>query len=402
MTTTILHVSDTHLGNRQYRSRQRCDDFANAFDQAVDIALGEHSDYDNDPVDAVIHTGDLFDDTSPSLDDVHECQRILARLADADIPFYAIVGNHERKMRTQFMDLYEDAGLATRLDQEPTMVGDEDEVALYGIDAVRDRSWDSADFSLTPPEADDAYSIVCMHQLFAPPISDEFIAEYDLEPVVNRFETDVDAMALGDYHKRCAATVNGVKAFYPGSTERCAKSETDPRYVDILSVDPDRETTFQREQFQLNTRRFVVIPIEFGTGDTIDYVDQRLDEHEPLEDAVAIVELKGEQVPVTNKQIHERLQAREVTVSRVDDKRTLTEFNDADVPETAEVQDIDTAIDDALDEADLSDVTLGIEDVVRDDDDVAKSNVEAEVQDLFKDIQAEKFDDDEPTTEADQ
>jgi hypothetical protein len=37
--TRLLHVSDTHLGNRQYGSDIRRDDFADAFERAIQIAI---------------------------------------------------------------------------------------------------------------------------------------------------------------------------------------------------------------------------------------------------------------------------------------------------------------------------------------------------------------------------
>ncbi len=390
MTTTILHVSDTHLGYRQYRSQQRREDFVAAFNQVVDIALGEHPDYDTDPVDAVIHTGDLFDDTDPSIDDVYDCHEVLRRLADTDIPFYTIVGNHERKMETQFVDLYERSEVATRLDTTPTSVNDE--VALYGIDAVRSRSWETTDFSLTPPEfGDDVYRLVCMHQLFAPPIEDEFIAEYELEPVIDRFDIDVDALALGDYHEWTSATVDGVEAFYPGSTERCSKSERAPRAVNLMTIDPGSNSPLSRRRLTLDTREFVQIEIEFGRGDSINAVEQKLNEYDSLEEKVVIVELDGADVPVTNRQIHDRLQSRNVTVSKVDDNRTLSEFDDADLPDATEVQDIESAIDDALDDDEFTGIARGIEDIVRDDSDIAKSNIEDEVESLLETARTDRF-----------
>jgi len=62
MTTRILHVSDTPIGYQQYRNTTRREDFFEAFEQTIDIARGEHPNHDNEPVDAVLHTGDLFDD----------------------------------------------------------------------------------------------------------------------------------------------------------------------------------------------------------------------------------------------------------------------------------------------------------------------------------------------------
>ena len=92
MTIRLLHISDTHLGNRQYGSDIRREDFADAFRQAIEIAIDEE-------VDAVIHTGDLFDTRDPRLPDLNQCIDILQQLQSTDVPFYGIVGNHERKDR---------------------------------------------------------------------------------------------------------------------------------------------------------------------------------------------------------------------------------------------------------------------------------------------------------------
>jgi len=152
--TRILHVSDTHLGKRQYGSDIRKEDFAKAFEQAIDVAV------END-VDAVIHTGDLFDDPVPSLPTVMRAADALRPLEDREIPFYGIVGNHERKNDEQWLDLLKRTSAATRLGKTPTMVGD---VALYGIDAVRPSVWDNIDWQLQEPPDDAAWTILCMHE----------------------------------------------------------------------------------------------------------------------------------------------------------------------------------------------------------------------------------------------
>jgi DNA repair exonuclease SbcCD nuclease subunit len=393
MTTTVIHVSDTHLGLRQYRSPVRRDDFAASFEQVVDIATGVHPDHNIGPVDAVIHTGDLFDDQTTRLEDVYECQETLRRLADAGIPFYGIIGNHERKLHTQFMDLYAGNDLARRLDRTPTMVNDE--VALYGLDAVRDKSWDTANFTLTAPENDDAYRIVCMHQLFSPPIDDPFIAQYELEPVIDRFGMDVDAIALGDYHVRCGAQVGNVKTFYAGSTERCSRKEKAARSIDLLTIDPEATESLERRKLELNTRPFNVIEVEFGRDDGYEYVKQRIEEHLPLADSVAIALLQGETAPVTKQQIHELLQSKDAVVTRVEDQRSLTDFDVTDAPSKSDIKDMDTAVNDALADLSLSSEASDIEDIVRDTTDIVQSNVQGEVAQYIAAAEAKRFENDE-------
>ena len=101
--TKILHVSDTHLGKRQYRSDERREDYADAFEHTIQIAIEEE-------VDAVLHTGDLFDNKNPSLGTQIRCAQLINRLEEdvgSPIPFLTIVGNHERKRDHQFVDYIE-------------------------------------------------------------------------------------------------------------------------------------------------------------------------------------------------------------------------------------------------------------------------------------------------------
>ncbi len=86
---------------------------------------------------------------------MNRCIDILRTAADEGIPFYGIVGNHDRKIDDQWLDLIEQT-TAARLDTSPTMVNDD--VALYGIDAVPTPA-ESAGFE--PPPNEDAYRLPC-------------------------------------------------------------------------------------------------------------------------------------------------------------------------------------------------------------------------------------------------
>jgi exonuclease SbcD len=198
--TRIAHISDTHLGNRQYGSDVRRQDFIDAFENGVERAI-EHD------ADAIIHTGDLFHRRTPPLPQVNQCIDVLRQTAEADIPFLGIVGNHDRKMDDQWLDLIEHTGTAARLDSSPTMVADE--VAVYGIDAVPSPAWESTEFTLDEPENNNAYRLLCMHQLLHPPVP-EIMAEYPAESVIDRLNIDIDGLALGDYHESVSESVNGV------------------------------------------------------------------------------------------------------------------------------------------------------------------------------------------------
>ncbi len=85
---SIMHLSDTHLGNRQYGIAEREQDVYTVFDEAIDIALKEH-------VDLVIHTGDIFDSTRPPAQAFRQAILSLRKLKEKNIPVVAILGDHD-------------------------------------------------------------------------------------------------------------------------------------------------------------------------------------------------------------------------------------------------------------------------------------------------------------------
>lgn len=379
--TTLLHVSDTHLGNRQYGNETRSDDMAAAFEQAIEIAV-------NEGVDAVIHTGDLFDSRIPSLPEVTHCVQTLRTLKEADIPFYGIVGNHDRKMNEQWLDLIHETGTAHRLSREPTMIGDE--VALYGIDAVTKPSWHSTDFTLKPPETADAFTLLCMHQLLTPPIPgpEDFMADHSTSAVLDRVGIDIDALALGDYHKPVGAVVSDVPVWYAGSTERCSIDETEPRSVSLLEI---QDGTIRRQKHKLDTREFVSLSIEFSDGDAHGHVGETLDQYD-LEDTVTHATLRGERTAVTSSDVYSAAMDRGAAVCKVKDDRGRREIELDERPEKS-VREPNTIIEKQLAEAELSDTARTIDERVRSDVALpnAKGDVADEIEDDIKRAQANAF-----------
>jgi DNA repair exonuclease SbcCD nuclease subunit len=379
MTTRLLHVSDTHLGNRQYGSDVRRDDFAEAFEQAIEYAIDED-------VDAVIHTGDLFDSRDPSLPDLNRCIDILERLREADIPFYGIVGNHERKMDDQYLDLINKTRTAERLDRNPRLVNSE--VALYGIDAVTKPAWHAEDFELeTPPE--DAFTILCMHQLLDPPVP-ELFANHPLGDVLDRVNVDLDALALGDYHETVGTVENGTQVWYAGSTERCAKDETSPRTVSLLEID-DGELI--RREKELDTRDFIHIDIKFAEGDGHAYVEDVVDRHD-VEEKVVSVALDGESTTVTSRDVRGVVMNRGAAVCRVNDQRGGPDIDLSGGP-SGDIESADNLIEEKLAESNLSSVAVEIEERVREGK-ATPTGFDDEVEEFLMEAQDEAFDEDGP------
>jgi len=379
----ILHLSDTHLGNRQYGSDIRRKDFTSAFEAAIDRGIDEN-------VDAVIHTGDLFHRRTPSLPIVTDCIETLRKLADEDIPFYGIVGNHDRKMDQQWLDLIRETGTAQRLDQTPTMVNDD--VALYGIDAVTKPAWHAADFTLEEPPNPDAFRLLGLHQLFEPLVP-EFYADHDLIEVLERVDIEIDALALGDYHKTESRIVDGVPAWYAGSTERCSTDEIEPRTVSLLEIE---DGDLERREIELDTREFESIRIEFDKDDSHGYARDELNRHQ-LNDKVAIVTLTGERTPVTSSDVYDMAIDNGAAVCKVDDNRGRRQLDLEDEPQ-GEIQSADKLIEEKLADQNLSEIATDVEARVRTDDDLAQTAIDDTMEEFIKEAQVDAFD--EGLTEA--
>jgi DNA repair protein SbcD/Mre11 len=105
----ILHFADLHIGVENYGKvnpttglNTRLEDFVKSFDLLVENAIHEK-------VDLVIFAGDAFKINEPS--NTHQrlfAQRVL-RLAQADIPVFLLIGNHDQTNRygeSHALDIY--------------------------------------------------------------------------------------------------------------------------------------------------------------------------------------------------------------------------------------------------------------------------------------------------------
>ncbi|MFP9190745.1 DNA double-strand break repair protein Mre11 [Natrialbaceae archaeon A-CW1-1] len=356
--TRVIHTGDTHIGYQQYNAPERRQDFLEAFGAVVDDAIA-------DDVDAVVHSGDLFHDRRPGLIDLQGTVEILRRLADADVPFLAVVGNHEGKRDAQWLDLFADLGLATRLGPDPVVV---DAVAFYGLDFVpRSRRDDLAyDFDPVPEHAD--HAALVSHGLFEPFAH----ADWDTETVLEEASVDFDAMLLGDNHAADTAEVADTWVTYCGSTERASASERDDRGYNLVSFE---ESVAISRRSVPDTREFVFVEVELDDGEGIDRVQERVREYE-LEDSVVIVTVEGEGRPITPAGIEELAIERGALVARVNDRREIAE---ADEEVSVSFSDPDDAVRERVREMGLSNAALEIDRTVRDGE-VADTNVRESVE----------------------
>ncbi|ELZ58812.1 DNA double-strand break repair protein Mre11 [Haloferax sp. ATCC BAA-644] len=353
----MIHTGDTHIGYQQYHSPERRQDFLDAFERVVADAL------DGD-VDAVVHAGDLYHDRRPELPDLLGTLAALRRLDDAGIPFLAIVGNHESTRGGQWLDLFERLGLATRLGRGPHVVGD---VAFYGLDHVPRSRRDELDYQFDPADAERA--VLVAHGLFTPFAH----ADWETETVLAESNVDFDAVLLGDNHVPGTAELDGTWVTYCGSTERASASERDPRGYNLVEFAPDAVDIRRRT---LETRPFAFVEVDLAGDEGIERVRQRVREFD-LEDAVVIVELRGEGDAVTPAAVESFAVEEGALVARVNDKRDIDD--DAELATDVTFADPDDAVRERVREMGLSSAALDVDETVRAST-VADSNVRDEVR----------------------
>ena len=357
--TRVIHTGDTHIGYRQYHSPARRADFLAAFEAVVDDSIA-------DDVVAVVHAGDLFHDRRPDLEDLLGVLSALRRLDDADVPFLAVVGNHEATRGGQWLDLFERLGLATRLDDTPTVVGS---VALYGLDFVPRSRRDDLEYDFEPHDAEAATLV--SHGLFTPFPH----ADWDTETVLAASNVDFDALLLGDNHTPDTAEVEGTWVTYCGSTERASAAERDGRGYNLVTF--DGEVDIRRRAIE--TRPFVFVSVELAPGEGIERVREQVRQHD-VEEAVVVVEVTGEGDAVTPAAVEESAEDAGALLCRVTDRREV----DAESEVEVSFADPDDAVRERVEEMGLSTAARDVDETIRASK-VADSNVREEVKTRLED-----------------
>ena len=367
--TRVIHTGDTHLGYRQYHLPERRQDFLDAFQRVADDAV-------EDEVDAVVHAGDLFHDRKPGLADLLGTIDVLRTLDDADVPFLAVVGNHETTRDGQWLDLFGSMGLVTRLDETPTVVGD---TAFYGLDFVPRSKRDELKYEFEPHDAD--HSALVSHGLFEPLVPDYGNVEWDAETVLDAANVAFDAFLLGDEHSPERTEIDGCWVTYCGSTEQASAGEETERGYNIVEF-ADGAARLSRRG--IPTREFVFVTVDLGPGEGLDRVREQVSQHD-LDDAVVIVSIEGEGEEVAPARVESFIAERGALTARVRDRREYAESTtDLDVS----FADPDDAVEERLRGMELSATAREIDETVRASK-LADSNVADTVESRIADLVAD-------------
>ena len=243
----FAHLSDTHLGHRQYGIFEREQDFYELFEKTIDKIIELN-------VDFVINSGDLFDYSRPSTDALLCFQKGFLKLNNAGIPVFSIAGNHDSILRKDVkppLTLFEELGL--------NLITSEDNFYEFGDILIcgvpyepksRKNVLEEKFNELSELSKKYSKSILVLHQ----GIKELLPMEYEI--TLSDLPDNFDYYALGhlhDYHrKECGRGC----LVYPGSMELLNYTENYEKYgkgfcvvdlsgdelkIDRISVEIDRK-----------------------------------------------------------------------------------------------------------------------------------------------------------------
>ncbi len=206
----FAHLADTHLGYRQFGLYEREKDFYEVFEKIIDRIIEED-------VDFVVHSGDLFDDSKPSPLALLNVQRGLMKLKNANIPVYAIAGNHDTVLRKNSIPpqvLFKKFGLKV-ISQINTNYMYED-IFIAGLPYVpssKHKVFKKKLSELSKKASNHEKSILILHQ----GIDKYFNLQYELE--IGDIPDNFNYYAMGHLHNYINDDFGKGKLVYPGSSE---------------------------------------------------------------------------------------------------------------------------------------------------------------------------------------
>ncbi len=234
----FAHLSDTHLGYRQYGLIDREKDFYDAFERIVDKIIELDLDF-------VIHSGDLFDNSRPSTDALIVVQKEINKLSDAGIPIYAIAGNHDLSRRLNPIPpqvLFRDNGIRLISPIKPYFK--EKDLFIGGIPYMpqnRNLAFKEKLNTLSKKAADVKNKILVLHQGI-----DKYIPQYEVE--IGDIPSNFNYYAMGHLHNYINDEYGQGRLVYPGSTEIWKSNEL--------------------SDYNLNGKGFVLVDMEDGQVET--------------------------------------------------------------------------------------------------------------------------------------
>ncbi len=232
--TRILVIGDTHVGRTKHPRTGETINPIDAFSTAVEYGIERR-------VDAVVHVGDIFHDTATPVQAKLVDLTVFAPLAEADIPFYYVRGNHSASAGDEVLE-DRDGPLVFNLDTHGVSVGPG--IRLFGIDHYAEGNipWSRLTF---PDSIRESVRILVLHQTLEQ-ISGRGPKSVDLSQVQRRFGNQFDFVVSGHHHDATRIDWESIGVMYTGASERMS-TNNDPvdRVAWLLTIESGSVTCEQ-------------------------------------------------------------------------------------------------------------------------------------------------------------
>ncbi|WP_295722365.1 DNA repair exonuclease [uncultured Methanobrevibacter sp.] len=252
----FAHLSDTHLGYRQYGLIDREKDFYNGFERIIDKIIKLDLDF-------VIHSGDLFDSSRPSTDALIVVQKEINKLTNAGIPFYAIAGNHDLSRRVNPIPpqvLFRDNGIKLISPIKPYFK--EEDYFIGGVPYMpqnRNLAIKEKLETLSKKAKGSTNKILVLHQGI-----DKYIPQCELE--IGDIPTNFNYYAMGHLHNYINDSYGEGRLVYPGSTEIWKSNELNDYNINgkgfVLVEMDDGHVETERISVDL-PRKFINVNVDY-------------------------------------------------------------------------------------------------------------------------------------------
>ena len=250
----ILIFGDTHLGKRNFKIKQREEDFENAFSQVINHAL-------TSKVEAVIHSGDLFDSGIPSISTMIFCIKELGKLKNGNIPFFITAGSHDVGSGDSFLRVLDELGLIINVSSKKYYSRDDDAIIITGekrngvfvcgLPGRNNQINEVLEIArINIPK--NCFRVFLFHHIIS-----------DINPLFSTLKKSClpksfDLYVSGHWHDFFEASYEGKKLLYPGSTERCDFREMHSDSKGFIVYDTDNNN-FSFEK--LSIRKSIIFEI---------------------------------------------------------------------------------------------------------------------------------------------
>lgn len=231
MAETLLHASDSLVAGDGAASTDEAgiDGLSNVVRRAIQRR-----------VDAVVHTGDLFHRPDPTADAVEAVLAELARLEDAEIPFYVVAGSRDVGDENCALDQIRGSDTVCLLSETPTTLG---EVALFGIEHVDSEQALVDRLRALEPAEGFSYNVVCVHQRIWPPLqeSNADLSAFDFMEATDVFVDEV--LAGGSESRRVWESDDfDYRVTYSGPANPARRDAGDPAVATLVRAGTDEHS----------------------------------------------------------------------------------------------------------------------------------------------------------------